>query len=151
MIRVSIPIAVDLGSSTIKMMDRTGGKKLKVDSIGRKSIPPGVIERGEIKNVDALVEAVLSLKKQFHLHVRLYLKNHNLYILTFLRTQLQFLELAYYLYSPRCRTLDNISLEVCVINFSLTNSGSFQKNWTTVKNCSISYVTSIPNHRSSVA
>lgn len=64
-------LAIDFGSSSIKVMEMTSGKSGKLHTLGLELLPRGVIENGQIRDADTVIK---SLNK---LLVRLGIKTQN--------------------------------------------------------------------------
>lgn len=57
-------LAIDIGSSSIKIMEMASGKSGKLMSLGLELLPLGVIENGVIRDADTLVESLQKLIKR---------------------------------------------------------------------------------------
>lgn len=57
-------LAIDFGSSSIKVMEMTSGKNGKLHTLGLELIPRGTIENGQIRNADTVVKALQKLLKR---------------------------------------------------------------------------------------
>ena len=57
-------IAIDIGSSAIKVLELSGGRNRKISSIGFETLEPGVVEDGEIANLERVSEILQELLKK---------------------------------------------------------------------------------------
>ncbi|RYZ58364.1 MAG: type IV pilus assembly protein PilM [Proteobacteria bacterium] len=57
-------LAIDIGSSSIKIMEMTSGKNGKLHTLGLELLPRGVIDNGVIRDVDTLVASLQKLIKR---------------------------------------------------------------------------------------
>ncbi len=54
-------LAIDFGSSSIKVMEMTSGKSSRLHTLGLELIPRGVIENGQIRDLEAVSKALRKL------------------------------------------------------------------------------------------
>lgn len=63
-------LAIDFGSSSIKVMEMTAGKSGKLHTLGLELIPRGVIENGQIKDAETVVRALQKLLKRLAIRTK---------------------------------------------------------------------------------
>lgn len=57
-------IALDIGSSSIKLCEFSGGKSRRLENLGIEFLPPGIIQNGFIQDMRAVSQALQALKKK---------------------------------------------------------------------------------------
>jgi type IV pilus assembly protein PilM len=62
-------IAIDIGSSSVKILEITQGSQRKLKAIGLEMIPPGCIIDGEIKDAAKIQQAIQSLSRKLGINV----------------------------------------------------------------------------------
>ncbi len=60
----SPPLALDIGSSSVKVVEMTSGKNNKLMGLGLELLPRGVIENGVIRDQEALISCIQKLFKR---------------------------------------------------------------------------------------
>src|SRR4051812_21764950 len=63
-------IAIDIGSTAIKVVEMTGTKQKKLRAIGLEVLPPGVVVDGVIQNQDTVVQVLKELLKKLKISPR---------------------------------------------------------------------------------
>ena len=57
-------IALDIGSSSIKLCEFSGGKNRRLENLGLEFLPPGVIQNGFISDSNSITSAIQALRKK---------------------------------------------------------------------------------------
>jgi type IV pilus assembly protein PilM len=60
-------VAIDIGSSSVKIIEMTGGADKKLRAIGLEVLPPGAVVDGAIQEIDIVEEAVKKLIKRLNI------------------------------------------------------------------------------------
>lgn len=63
-------ISIDIGSSSIKIMELTGGHKKKLKNMGLEVVPEGCIVDGEIKNQELTRDIIANLLKRLNIRTK---------------------------------------------------------------------------------
>src|SRR5688500_207152 len=57
-------IAIDIGSSAIKVVEMAGGRTTKLRALGLETLPPGTVVDGVIQNQEAIEDTLKGLLKK---------------------------------------------------------------------------------------